>query len=339
MTTRGWYYDGKSSARHSERIRLEPNGLTILIEGYPLHFSFKQLRISARMSSVVRSIYLDGGGKLEIADNDAVDTWLHGTERKESTLIHRLERNWLLVVHALVGIVVVTWALIVYGTPWLAAGIAEAVPVSVEKAMSDETLAALDDSHLAPTELDASRQAAVRALFDPVARSMPDGYTYTLHFRLGGAMIGANAFALPGGDVIITDEMVELGEDAALTGVFAHECAHVHYRHGLKSLIQGSMVILIISSVTGDISSVSSLTSSLPILLLQNRYSRGFEREADQFATAYMTERGIDPLPLARLFEKLGHHLPDDGIWELFSTHPGTEERVRGLQEANRTNG
>lgn len=337
MRATGWYFDGKTSARHHVEVLFDTGGLTMTTDALRLRLIFSQLRISPRIGQTVRSIYLEDGAKIELPDNDVVDTWLHNSQQHDNTLIHRLERHWILVIPSLIGIIVTTWALIVFGAPWMAARITETIPTSFEATMGEQTLKLLDQSYLSPSALDDAEKRRVLTLFEQMTQHVHDDFNYSLAFRKGGA-IGPNALALPGGKIIITDEMVELCDDnATLGGIFAHESAHVHYRHGMKALIQGSFVILIVSAVTGDISSVSSLVSSMPVFLLENKYSRDFEREADLFATQFMLNNNIDPIPLAELFETLDHHDTDNDVWELLSTHPLTKDRVEQLKKARQS--
>jgi len=51
----------------------------------------------------------------------------------------------------------------------------------------------------------------------------------------------------------------------------------------------------LIAAVTGDLTSIVSLASALPAILLQAKYSRDFEREADEFALDYMKRHDIPP--------------------------------------------
>ena len=62
--------------------------------------------------------------------------------------------------------------------------------------------------------------------------------------------IGPNAFALPGGSIVITDELVALvdGDAAVVTGVLGHELGHVRHRDGMRMLLQASAVGVLASN-------------------------------------------------------------------------------------------
>ena len=130
-----------------------------------------------------------------------------------------------------------------YGLPALAAGAAAVTPNIVVQSMDKGTLETVDRLLLSQTKTSAARQSEVKALFDDVAKA--SGHVdppLNLLFRNGGR-VGANAFALPGGTIVVTDELVELaGSPRAVAAVVAHEMGHVHHRHGLRQLIQSSAI-------------------------------------------------------------------------------------------------
>ena len=165
----------------------------------------------------------------------------------------------------------------------------------------------------------------------------PD-YDLDIIFRKGRG-IGPNAFALPDGTIIFTDEMVNLAEhDQELSAVLAHEIGHVVRRHGMRSIVQDSLLGFAILAITGDITGSSELFIGLPVLLTELAYSREFEREADAYALAYMQNHDIDRQHFANLMrrvEKRSGAGDDDGKkkWvNYLSTHPMTEERLEAFE-------
>ncbi|TMH81378.1 MAG: M48 family metallopeptidase [Betaproteobacteria bacterium] len=145
-----------------------------------------------------------------------------------------------------------------------------------------------------------------------------------------GAVVGANAFALPSGIIIVTDGLVRLSRsDDEVLGVLAHELGHVKHRHTMRRLLEGSVTALIIAGVTGDVASTTSLAAAAPTVLLQTKYSRDNEREADAYAVQMMRRADLDPTHLARILTRMersgggrGRNMPT-----FLSTHPRTGER------------
>jgi Zn-dependent protease with chaperone function len=160
----------------------------------------------------------------------------------------------------------------------------------------------LDRGLFEPSKLPKERQQEIAEAF--VRLVPPEGKPprYTLHFRDGGA-VGANALALPDGTIVVTDQLVKLAQhNEEILAVLAHELGHINRRHGLRMLIQGSIVAFVVSWYIGDVSSVAA---GAPTLLLQARYSREHELEADRYGAAMLKANGISPRRLADMLAKL----------------------------------
>ena len=151
--------------------------------------------------------------------------------------------------------------------------------------------------------------------------------TYELVFRDGGRA-GANAFALPSGIVILTDQLVALAEDdAELQAIMAHEIGHVRNRHALRSLLQRSFATGLLIVVTGDVTAAGGMLVTLPTMLLRAGYSREFELEADAVARDYLQRTG-QPLTLyTGLLQRMSEASPSSTPG-LLRTHPATPERI-----------
>ena len=172
----------------------------------------------------------------------------------------------------------------------------------------------------------------------PLVQDHP-GLHLQILFRSGGRL-GANAFALPSGAIVFTDEMVKLARnDDELLAVLAHEAGHVAHRHGIQRIIQDSLLAFALMAITGDASGTSQLFLGMPVALTELAYSREFEREADQYALDYLRSHGIPPHRFADLMRRLQQEKQSDGPsreshWsDYLSTHPDTEERLRRFEE------
>lgn len=249
-------------------------------------------------------------------------------------LVMRLQRRWAWAAAALALTVGLLGAGYQWGLPWAAARVAPLVPVAVSRHLSDLALQALDGSVLQPSALSAARQQSLR---DQVAARLghqPGVPAYTLHFR-AAPRVGANAFALPSGDIVVLDPLVKLaGDDREIVAVVAHELGHVAYRHGLRQLLQSSVVAFVVGVYLGD---VSSLASGFGALVLESRYSRGFEFEADRYGAQRLLAAGISPQVLGTMLSRLeaSHRRPNqDGSsqGDLLASHPDTAQRIVTLR-------
>jgi Zn-dependent protease with chaperone function len=176
----------------------------------------------------------------------------------------------------------------------------------------------------------------LRAKFRSMARAAGEAAPPRLEFRAAPA-IGPNAFALPAGIIVVTDELIGLAQDdEEVLAVLAHELGHVRHRHTMRHLLQSSATALIIAGVTGDVASATSLAASAPALLVQTKYSRDFEREADRFAIDLLRKAGIGPQHFAAILARLEtKRKGKTGVIPTFlSSHPPTEEREALAREA-----
>ncbi|HEX4935059.1 MAG TPA: M48 family metallopeptidase, partial [Gemmatimonadaceae bacterium] len=200
--------------------------------------------------------------------------------------------------------------------------------------LTDQTLATLDQTMLEPTQLTHERQLELQAQFKRFLAAVGDPTPYRIEFR---AMKGraANAFALPAGVIVITDGLVHLAEDdREIVAVLAHECGHVQHRHTLRAVLQNSAVFVVLALVTGDVSSATAFGSALPTFLLQSRFSREFEREADAHAVEQLRRGGLDPSHLARILGRLSRSQGggESEIMAYLRSHPPTPERIEAIE-------
>ena len=145
-----------------------------------------------------------------------------------------------------------------------------------------------------------------------------------------------NAFALPGGHILVTRKLIEQASDPdEVAGVLAHEIGHVVLRHPEAQLVRVLGLNLILSLASGGGSdTIGGFAGLLAIL----RYGRSAEREADRFAQATLEQARIDPLGLKRFLESASKsEIKIDsgflnGIGNILSTHPGTEERIKAMR-------
>ena len=323
---RALYFDGKSSDGHKVSIGLDEQQQLLRVRGagIDLGWPIAQVRASDRIGSSQRYIYFSDGSQCQSGDNDGVDQLFAAREPAAARLLHRWENGLGYALGALVLTVAAAWAFIALGIPAIAKQVAFALPPATEKLIGSDALAALDRFVFAPSKLPPERQAALRKIHAGMAASGD-----RLEFRRGGR-VGANALALPAGIIILTDELVELSkDDRELESVLAHETGHLRQRHILRHVLQNSATALLIAVTVGDITSLTSLAAAAPTLLLQAKFSRDFEREADDFALAYMAQRGIPPemfgAILKRMEEKRGGGKNDS---DYLSTHPATRERI-----------
>ena len=262
---------------------------------------------SAKRLQETLVIDLNDGASLEILDTASWQAALSHAGFKPG-LAQRMQTRWpmFLGVFAVAAIGLV--AFYKYGTPWMATQLTRHVPLSWETTLSAEAMEQMDERMLKPSRIAKERQEQLRGEFNALLAKMPPslmryhGYApqYTLQFRRG---MGANAFALPGGSIVVTDGMLETASrekisDDAIIGVLAHEIGHVAHRHTTRMVVEQGVLNIGLGLALGDVSTLVSTGSSL---LTGLAYQRGHEREADCFAIAVLKQSNISTAPMGEL--------------------------------------
>ena len=344
ITLHGHYYDGKTSAQVRAECRIYDNGAVHVQRAEDgarlLTLPRFEVNASPRLANTIRHLYFPQGQKFETRDNPAVDAILKRFQKRSRLhVVHLLESRKGYILACVVALIAIMWGVGRYGVPAAARIIARNLPQSVVQKAGSQTLEVLDRSVFKPSQTDDTVQRRLQSHFQPLIQEHP-GLHLQILFRSGGRL-GANAFALPGGAIVFTDEMVKLaGNDDELLAVLAHETGHVAHRHGIRRIIQDSLLAFAIMALTGDASGTSQLFLGLPVTLTELAYSREFEREADQYALDYLRSHGIPPSRFADLMRRLQQEKQPDrrsgeGNWSNYlSTHPDMEERLRRFDES-----
>ena len=318
--------------------------------------SIADVEISSRMSGLPRRLIFPDGVTVVAEDNDFVDAALTG-RKKASSFLHKFEDKWQWVAASLLMAGAVGWALFVFALPAATEAIAARVPQETLAAISESVYQDLHDGEfIRPTRLPPQKEQRAREIFaDTVGDDESFNYRLRVH-RMSAREIKddgiANAFALPDGLVIATDRIIALLTERELAAVFAHELSHIRRRHGLRLFLESSVVFLFATFVLGD---VSLILSGGAALLVQQKYSRDFEREADCDAYDFLIERGESPQLMSAALTKLENDFALFGkpaaekkhedkerdaaraIFELLSTHPATRERINYKKQCNIT--
>jgi Zn-dependent protease with chaperone function len=309
MALQGNWFDGKTSASQWVELQMDDAGEICVIhvtnQSVLMRAPFSAIRVSSRVGNTPRFMYFPGGEKFETKQHDQIDQWLQKYRPSFwHSLAHQLETHTYFVALTLVLVITFTWAVAVYGLPAASRYIAFHLPQNVMNRAAIETLQFLDKTQLKPTKLDEQTQKQILAHFAPAIEQNKNLHINVI-FR-GGGDIGANAFALPDGTVLFTDEIVRLAKNNdELLAVLAHEIGHVKYRHSLRSVIQGSVISFGVAMLTGDLSAASNLLASLPVVITNMSYSRNFEREADNNALVFLDANHIERHYFVDLMDRL----------------------------------
>ena len=144
----------------------------------------------------------------------------------------------------------------------------------------------------------------------------------------------SNAFALPGGIIVVYTGLVTSADDAGqVAGVLGHEMAHVTQRHGLERVADSANLLIVLQLLLGDVQGLLALGAEIFTVASVNSYSRTQELEADAEGTDLLHKAAIDPEGLARFLESVEAdegELPAAAAW--LSTHPQHKLRIAAIR-------
>lgn len=334
------YYDGLSSkaqnvvlsiAQQTALIHSSENGALIQ------NLATQKIGWPERTRHGARMVNLPGGAQLHADNAAAYDAWAAAHLPGAESLVVRAQQSWRGVVLALVLLSAVLGAFYQWGLPVAARGIASLVPQAVDETLGSNALAQIDGQWMLPSKLPLDTQIRLRERFAQTMKTAYPGAVpkYQLEFRQ--SKIGPNAFALPGGTMVMTDELVKLvNDDEVVMGVMGHEVGHVMLRHGLRQLVHLAVIQGVLSVAFGD---YGSLITTAPLILGSMGYSRDAEREADAHSIEFMHANRISPLVMVKFFEAMRAEQKTKtqktplGI-SIISSHPADQERMDAFRAA-----
>lgn len=257
-------------------------------------------------------------------------------EKAQKSIRHRRQLPWPL--KLAIALIAAFVALLLYGL-WqlddLARLAADKVPISTEENFGNAIAAQFQ------SQLKVINEAALQAKLDSAAGRLrsaqnSSGYQFRFHIVDDPSL---NAFAVPGGHIFVHRGLLETANrPEEVAGVLAHEMAHVTQRHSLRNFLKSAGLGITLSILLGgDLSSDAALNVSR--WLVEQKFSRDFEREADEVGFGTLLSAKVDPAGLLEFFQKMKAQesraagVPPDWL----STHPATQERMEHLKSLQST--
>jgi Zn-dependent protease with chaperone function len=334
------YFDGRSSKPQDVMLSiLQP--LTLIhraSDGVLMHsVAAKSVQWPERTRHGARIVNLPDGAQLHADDARNYDAWAAAHLPRAESAVVRAQQSWRGVLVATLLLATLLGAFYRWGLPVAARGIASLVPLTVDETLGRNALAQIDGQWMLPSKLPLDTQTRLRTRFGEAMQLAYPGAvpTYQLEFRQ--SKIGPNAFALPGGTMVMTDELVKLvNDDDVVMGVMGHEIGHVTLRHGVRQLVHLAVIQGVLSVAFGD---YGTLITTAPLILGSMGYSRDAEREADAHSIKFMHANRISPLVMVKFFEAMRAEQKTKtkttplGI-SIISSHPADEERMDNFRAA-----
>lgn len=342
------YFDGRSARATRVTVAIRGDQLRIAGDGLLRHLPLSDVRWPERQRHGAQVVALAEGGSLHPIDGQSWQALREATGGE--SLVVRAQQSWrgvALATATLLAVLVAGW---LWGLPLAARTLLAFVPAEADQLIGQQMARSMEQQLFGPSRLPDQEQQAIRdALATAVRAAWPQGGepAHDLRF-VDGRRVGANALALPGGTVFLTDQLVALakkpGTDAAdpqamLVGVLGHELGHVERRHGMRATAQVLLIGMVAAALLGDL---NTLLAGVPVVLVQNGYSRDFEREADHDSARILLAAGHSPTVMASFFERMRSERKAAGddasglIGIGLASHPPDAERIEFFLNAAR---
>lgn len=339
--THACYFDGLYARRHAVRLSAG-DGVLRLQGAIERSYALADIALAEPFANAPAVLYFPDGARCEVEDAQG-RAWLAGTLAYRKPWVVRWQERTAAALASLALLAALLGAAAVWGIPAAAERIAAGIPPETDRSLGIAMLAALEkEGTLKPSRFSPDELAKLQGLKEYVLPRQPE-----LRLLVRDAPdIGENAFALPDGSIVLTDQIVLAAlhqgrgfsdhSVAALAGILGHEAAHVRLRHTAHRLTRASLSAAASAWLFGDFSAVAA---GAPALMLGLQYSREMEAAADDYAIKVMRARGLSTVPLAELFEALDDDKQQTRWLDIadnyLSTHLGLSERSERLRKAD----
>lgn len=156
---------------------------------------------------------------------------------------------------------------------------------------------------------------------------------YKFQFHLLADNKTVNAFALPGGQIFITQALVDrLTTEDQIAGVLAHEIAHVINRHSAEHIAKQELTQGLIQATdiaSGDPGMLSRFVGNM----VNMKYGRDDELESDNYGVKYLIQAGYNPEAMINVMQVLKDASGGGNGPDFMSTHPSPDNRIAKLKE------
>jgi len=212
-----------------------------------------------------------------------------------------------------------------YGAPLAARFVARRIPLEQERVLGAQIEIMLDFSRCK----DENAERALAALATKITHDASEVY----ETRLMDSEV-PNAFALPGGIVIMTTGLLRLADDESeIAGVLAHEIEHVTQRHVLAGFLRDAVLSAVWALTMGDYAGLMVIDPTTAYRIANLEFSRSDEMEADAGAVARLHRAGLTHTGLKKFFERIKKEESTGDGPEWLSTHPSTDARIARLKD------
>ena len=328
--------DNLEGGRQSGLLKLTANNIRFVSESFQCNWELKGLELERGGTSnslvFIKSVSAPGlviccRDKRLLKDSLLMGNKRSGAQASSVRRALRVDRSFLLVIF---GALFLGLGLLMFFRVAIVRHIAKQVPFSYEEQLGRplyETLL-LTNNLIEDPQLEADLEQVFKPLREVIANEEVELKIHLIEDSV------VNAYALPGGHIVLnTGLLLKAKNWAEVQGVLAHEIGHVTERHHLRNIIGVFSVTTLAWYLVGDISVLSSIVANTAMELEDLKYSRDFEREADEKAWEFLTKARINPKGLVSFFDQISStdEHKHQHLEELWSTHPLPEDRAQKI--------
>lgn len=222
--------------------------------------------------------------------------------------------------------------------PKLKRTIADAIPPDVEVMIGDKIFEEqIKEYKVISSPMTKEVLNKIHQRFQPTLQNQPFEFKYTIVDKNI-----VNAFALPGGYIVITSDLILQTETAEeLAGIISHEISHITERHMVQRILSNLGVIVVAQVLLGDVSGLATIMIQGAQLFTMMQFSQSQETEADEKGFALLKEAKISPKGIVAFFSRMNKNKPEElqkveGALSAFSSHPLDLKRVSNLESLMR---
>lgn len=329
MSTR--FLDGRSAKAHPAEVDIGDGALIIRADGVEHIWPLKGISVDHHADEARLWHKGSRDARLVMPLND----WKTLSGPHGKAIARRGGRRETRLVLSLAAIGLGVTAFVFWGVPVLSGPMARATPIGFEQRMG-----ANFDNQMGLLFQRCEGEEGQQALADLGRRIAARADTpFDVRVRAVHAPM-INAFALPGGPILITDDLIrEARTPDELSAVIAHEVAHIEKRHVMQAVWRSLGIGLLLDAVVGGGSGAGQQAVLLAGQATDLRYSRDAESEADSRGQQLLRAQGLSSKGMAPFFARLDRREAGDAeaAAEFMSTHQNSRRRAaaaRAREEA-----
>lgn len=330
------YYHAGTSKAQVVILTMSSQHLQFTVEDESFLYDLVDTKLEPPLAKLPRELMLADGGKLVLEATAGIDQYYKSTHY---LWLYNIEKHKRFYLFAFLLVPICLLFIIKFVIPSIARNAAPLMPVSVLQKIDTQALYAFDKTLLNESTVSIEVKSDITKNWDNIVTALQlnanKEHGYTLLYRESD-FLGANAFALPGGTVVITDALVELLKDKpdAIQAILLHEIGHVIHHHSMQMMAESISITLLTTYLFGDLDGVAETFNGLSASVIQNAFSQSLEAQADDYALKGLKKLNISPNALVEAFIALsktsgGSEDGDERFLEkYYSSHPSIKSRI-----------